>query len=209
MSSNYIGCDFSLNKPTICLLSNGLYSFYSWPFNINPKSVQKIGESGVNIIERTETRPKDLSASDLVRYDITNSNNLANSIIDTLNPFINKNTKFIFEGSSFASRGNIALQLTAWRYILVYKLSLVMSLDNIFSYSPQTLKATAHCSKKGMGKSDMIKVFIEEGPEHEFRKHLIKGELFNKGGKKWIEIVDDVIDSYYAVRTYMKKEEFL
>ena len=201
-----IGCDFSLKKPAACVLSNNVYSFYSWPNNIDKKVIEKIKNSGVTIIEREEEKPKKLSATELVHYDIIHSNNLADLIIKELSSFINKNTIFAFEGSSFASQGNVALQLTSWRYILIYKLSLIIPLKNIYTYSPQTLKATAECSKKGMGKKEMIEAFIQKGPNTKFREALINKELFNGGGKNYIDMTDDLVDSFWSIETYIKKE---
>jgi hypothetical protein len=204
---NIIGCDYSLNKPAITVFSNNQYYFYSWPYNISEKDIEKIKNNGVHITTRKEERPKKISSSDKVRFDIINSNNLADLIINDIKEYINEKTIFIFEGSSFGSYGNMALQLTSWRYILVYKLSLIMPLKNIYSYSPLTLKATAGCSKKGTKKGDMIESFIKNGPNTEFRQSLIDKKLFNGGGKNWIPIVDDLVDSYFCIETFKLKED--
>lgn len=202
---NIIGIDFSLNKPSACVLSNNKYSFYAWPYNIDEKFINALKENGVNVINRVESRYSGASSSDKVRNDIILSNNLANLIISTLNPFINSKTIFAFEGSSFASKGNVALQLTAWRYILVYKLSLLIPLNNIYSYSPLTLKSIAGCSKKGQKKEDMIKAFIKKGPDCSFVKSLREGKLMRPKATKWVDNVDDLIDAYWATETYLKK----
>ena len=206
MNENIIGIDFSLNKPCACVYANNQYSFYAWPYDINKKTLLALKEAGVNVIDRIETRDKLPSSSDKVRHDITNSSNLATLIIDTLKPFINNKTIFSFEGSSFGSSGNIALQLTAYRYILIYKLTELIDVKNIYNYSPMTLKSIAGCSERGKKKEDMIRAFISLNIKSPLTIALKEGKLKKPKCDKWIDNVDDLIDSYYALECFREKE---
>ena len=208
---NIIGIDFSLNKTGITIFDTITkeYKFFLFPYNFTDNNIKQFINCGVNVILRgDEVRLKEPTASEKVRNDVTNARNYAKLIVDTLKPYINKETIVAFEGSSFASKGNVALQLTAYRYILVDRLIDVMDIKNIFSYSPQTLKKTAECSQKGKSKNDMIEAFItyELGIKNLFQECLLNDKLQNKNAK-WLDGVDDIIDSFFALQTYLKLEK--
>lgn len=196
-----IGIDFSMSKPAACVYINRQYSFYSWPKELSIKNENAFKNVGVNIFKRIEVPNKDI-----VKYDIINSDILSNLIIKTLIPFLDEETDIAFEGSSFASRGNVTLSITAWRYILIYKLSKIVSIDNIFHYSPITIKKTAGCSQKGKKKEDMIRAFIESGVDLQLRHELkTTPEKFQKRTGTWIEHLDDLVDAYFTVETFLLK----
>jgi len=200
-----VGIDFSMSKPAACIYINSEYFFYSWPKELSIKNENIFKNAGINISKRIEVPNKDV-----VKYDIINSDILSDLIIKTLIPFLDKETNIAFEGSSFASRGNATLSITAWRYILIYKLSKIISLDNIFHYAPITIKKTAGCSQKGKKKEDMIKAFIESGVDLQLR-HELKAtpEKFQKRTGTWIEHLDDLVDAYWAVETFREKNSHL
>ena len=80
--------------------------------------------------------------------------------------------------------------------------------ENMTTYPPITIKKTAECAKKGMGKKEMIDAFITDGKKNKFRKNLINNrELFLKKTGTYIDHLDDLVDSYWAIETYLKKND--
>lgn len=199
---NIIGIDFSISKTACCVFSDNQHKFFLFPKEIKPKLKELYTNNDVNIIERTTQQ-----IDDITKYDIVNASNLADLIILTLKEYLNNETIIAFEGSSFSSRGNVTLSLTAWRYILIYKLINIINIDNIHTFSPITIKSAAGCAKRGMNKKDMINAFIEKGPECKLRDVLkTTPELFmKKGGNNWIEGIDDIADSLWVLETLRKK----
>jgi len=201
---NLISFDFSISKPTACMLYNEKYYFFSWPKNLNEKYKNIYLNSGVTISKRTEH----VELNDIMQTEVINASNLANDIIIVLKEYLDNISYISFEGLSYASKGNVTLSLSGWRYIFQYCLSKYIPIENMFTYSPITVKSIAGCAKRGMGKTDMINAFIKNGPICKFRLSLFeKTEIFmKKGGNSWIDNVDDFVDSYWILETLRKKE---
>lgn len=200
---NCIGIDFSIAKPAACIYKNNEYLFYLWPKDIKQKNKKLFEEAGVIVIERTP-----VEINDLTRFDIVNSNILSHMIINTLTEHIDENTLISCEGTSFASRGNMMISIVVWKYILLHKLSKLVPIQNIFSYSPITIKSTAGCAKKGSKKFDMINAFIEYGPECKLRNILRENKIdyLKKNSCNYIDGLDDCIDSFFILETLRRKE---
>jgi hypothetical protein len=145
---NIIGFDFSINKPAATIFSNDKYYFYIWPFNLSEKYSNLFKTSGVNVIKRTDEKEEKNDLSSKMRYEIENSTYLSKLIVETLVSYLNKETLISFEGLSYASSGDIGLQLSAYKYMLMLELSKFVPLSNMFTYSPMTIKSIAGCSKK-------------------------------------------------------------
>jgi hypothetical protein len=203
MKKSILAFDFSIAKPACCHYDGSNYSFYFWPKTLS-KQQSIFKEAGVNVILRNN-----VEIVDITRYDIINADILGDLIIDTLTPFLNKETIIVFEGSSYGSFGNQSISLPSWRYILIYKLyKMFNSLDNLYTFSPITVKSTAGCAKRGMQKDDVIKAFINSGKDIPFRNYLeVNQPLFQKKSAKktWIDGLDDLVDSYFILETYLKK----
>ena len=192
---NLIAFDFSMAKPAAALLIENKIIFYSWPKDLTDNNIKTFKNMGINISSR-ETIPN----NDVVRYDIINADNLSEQIIKDLSMFITKNTIIAFEGSSFSSKGNVTLSLTAWRYLLIYKLSKLIDINNIYTYAPITIKKTAGCSKKGTKKADMIEAFKTLPLEFSDYVRNHEGEFKTKKGN-WIAHIDDIVDAYWCLET--------
>lgn len=205
---NLIGFDFSINKPAAFIYSNGSYSFFGWPYGMKDKHKQQYHEAGVTIIDRTDTKDKGDNVSSKLRYEVANSKYLANLIFDSIKDYLNEETYIGFEGLSYGSSGDVVLQLGGYKYMLMDKLTERTPLKNMFTYSPITIKKTAGCSKRGMNKKDMIESFINENIDLRFKNSLRKkrDEFMKKGGKNWIDFVDDLVDSYWTLETLRIKE---
>ena len=205
---NLIGVDFSINKPAACVFSNNNYYFYAWPYQLQQKYLDIYKDSGVTIIERTDTKDKGENLSSKMIYEVKNSYYLANLITNTLCQYFDIDTYFGFEGLSYASSGDVVLQLGGYKYMLMHRLSDFVPLKKMYTYSPITVKSIAGCAKRGMGKSDMINEFIQNGPDCKFRLTLSENreKFMKKGGKTWIDGVDDFVDSYFVLETLRRKE---
>jgi hypothetical protein len=203
-----IGFDFSLNKPAACILHKNQYSFMSWPYGLNEKIKKVYKDSGVHIVERTDDKEKGDNVSEKMRYEVENSRYMANLIRDSLKPFLNSTIYLAFEGLSYGSEGSSVIQLGGYKYMLMDALSEFVPLDNMFTYSPITIKSVAGCAKKGMGKPEMINKFISEGPHCIFNHELKESpdKFKTPKSKNWIVHLDDLVDSYWVIQTIIKKE---
>lgn len=201
---NLIAFDFSIAKPAAVIFSNNTYLFYSWPKDMSVKNKNLFLSSDINIMNRKPL----IQCNDVLKYDLINARLLSEQIISDLQDFINDETIVAFEGLSYASKGNQTLSLAGWRYIFISMLSNSMPLDHMFTYSPITVKSVAGCAKRGMGKPDMIQAFIDHGPHCGFHHELKEDPLSfkKKGGKTWIEHLDDLVDSYWVLETLRVKE---
>jgi hypothetical protein len=205
-----IGFDFSINKPAACIYSNNNYSFYSWPFGLSENLKNIFREAGVHLIDRDDEKYKGTDSSEKMRWEVSNSIYLSDLIISGLPEIDLANTQIVFEGLSFASSGNVVLQLSGYKYILMKSLyDKGVSFPHMATYAPITLKKTAGCSKKGMGKKEMIDAFIESKEDIPFRNYLeLNKSLFQKKTGTWIDHLDDLVDSYFCVKTFLEKNSF-
>jgi len=206
-----IGLDFSINKPAATIFHNDMYYFMSWPYGLPDKVAAVYENSGVRIIKRTDDKIKGDNISEQMRYQIKNSVYLAKLIFDSLLQYLDKDTIIGFEGLSYASSGDVVLQLGGYKYMLMNELSKKVPLKNMFTYSPQTVKSIAGCAKRGMGKKEMIEAFISKGPHCIFNHEIKENKmLFTKKGRNgninFIEHLDDVCDSYWVLETMRVKQ---
>lgn len=208
MNKTIIGADFSINKPAFCILKDNTYNFLSVPFGLPKNKMDLYNEAGVSIIERTDKKYKGTDSSEKIRWEVQNANYLGNLIAYNLFKGLDtKNVIVVFEGFSFASKGNVAIQLGGYKYILMTIFNdYGISWDNMITYPPISIKKAAECAKKGMGKKEMIDAFIENGDKNKFRRYLINNrESFLKKTGTYIDHLDDLIDSYWAIKTYFQK----
>jgi hypothetical protein len=203
-----IGFDFSINKPAACVLHKNKYYFISWPYGLKEEIIKTYINAGVEIIGRKDDKEKGETLSSKMRYEVENAKYLSNLIAGSLFPYLNIDTFIAFEGLSYASSGDVVLQLGGYKYMLMSKLSEVVPLKNMFTYSPITIKSIAGCAKRGMGKTEMINEFIKSGPLCKFRLTLFeKPELFQSiKAKNWIIHLDDLVDAYWTLMTLREKE---
>ena len=207
--------DFSMNKPAMaCLIENEL-SFYIWPLNIDKVAQEKLDSCDINIVNRklNPIKDKSLNESELIIEHVTRSTNLAKLIVGTILKIIrpyNYNIDDIIianEGFAFAAKGDAALDLSGYKYILMKEL-----IDNGFSnfktYSPITIKSTAGCAKNGMKKDDMITALGNEDNDLHLFIHTIRdhNDILKKK-TSYVMCVDDLADAYWCLKTVVKKED--
>lgn len=220
MSQNvYIGFDFSINKPAATIYYNKKFYFYFWPAKITQKKIDAYNKYGIVVHSRNldSIDTKKTENSQLVLIHTIRSTDLANLIISDIDNLL-KNTLDVpedynlyvcSEGLSYASKGDATLNLATYKGVLLSKIyeHYNDNLKRLYTYSPLSLKSTAGCATKDKSgdKLAMIKSFIENtGKNFLFSQGLLSGELVSK--TNFFEGVDDLVDSYWALKTMIKKE---
>lgn len=220
MKSIFIGFDFSMNKPAATLLYDQQFYHLIWPSDLSEKHQNIYKEHDVYCYSRglSAVSTKDKNSQIVLEHTIR-STELANLIIDTLDYIIDdvlkisSNTPIYIssEGLSYGSKGDAALNLATYKGVLLSKLyeKYKDRLYGLYTYSPITLKATAGCAAKSKqtSKTPMIDAFMREPVNNKFHNGLIAGDFINK--TTYIHCVDDIVDSYWALITMIKKEGFI
>jgi len=203
-----IGFDFSINKPAACVYENNTYQFYSWPIGLNEKIIKIYRDSGVNLFYREDKRNFLGDSSEKMRNDVSNAVYLSNLIISSFSHKEFHNDIIVFEGLSFASKGNVVLQLGGYKYILMKEFyDKSVPWDHMITYAPITLKKTAGASKKGMGKKEMIESFLKKNSCSFAQIINSNKNLFQKKTGNWIDHLDDLVDSFWAIETFKEKNK--
>ena len=213
----YVGFDFSMNKPAATIYWNNRYFFYFWPLDLQDKKVKMYKDVEVVVHARNikSIVEKDIESSKLVLIHTIRSIDLANMIIKDLDALIIDTLKIedyelyvCSEGLSFGSKGDATLNLATYKGVLLAKIyeHYGDNLKRLYTYAPITLKSTAGCAGKETIKlkTAMIQAFIKERNNIPFRVALEKGKL--KAKVNYLTGVDDLVDSYWALQTMVKKE---
>lgn len=219
-----IGFDFSIEKPACCIYDGTTYKFKSWAWSLSPKLTEIYQSAGIEVITRNEPKFKNLDVSSKMQEDVKRGMFVADMI---LNSFTKEeltedpDTWIIWEGLSFASSGNVVLQLGGFKYLVMAKFDDIVSIDRQLTYAPQTIKKTAGCStkitdpktgkKKSQGKPEMIQSFVDTKENILLRNTMESSrDLFRKkGDRNWIDHLDDLVDSYWLVKTFLEKRDTL
>jgi hypothetical protein len=205
-----IGIDFSINKPALSIYYKDKYKFICFPYEISSKNKEALLSCDIQVIERNDNKEKGDSISSKMRYEVINANYLAELIYKYIEIYLNSNSYVVFEGLSYASSGDVVLQLGGYKFLLMNKLSSKIPFCNIYTYSPLTVKATAGAAGRGKNKEDMINSFIKSSPDSRLRYVMLNNpEIIQKKTGKWIDNIDDVVDSYFIIQTLLSKENFL
>ena len=228
---NIIGFDFSINKPAACIWNQtkrlGIdddYVFFGWPYNLSQR-IEDIYRDDAKIavindrhleLDTLGSKPnpyyhvkeKEIDVSAKMRNEVENAQKLSQMITATLRPWLQKDTLIGFEGLSFGSKGDVVLQLGGYKYVIMMALSEFVPYENMFTYSPITVKKTAECSKRGMNKNDVIESFINNSHPNKLKTALKNNRdlYMKKGNKNFIDHLDDLVDSYWVLETLRDKE---
>lgn len=206
--------DFSMSKPAMCYYYKNKIHFWCFPMKIDEKSLDILRASNINVINRNlpSIDKKTFDSHTLVKEHINRANNLSNIIVNTINDIIKKNNIkkenviIATEGLSFASKGDAMLDLSGYKYVLLSKIS-ELNINNIFTYSPITIKNVAGCSKKdNKGKLPMIEKIKEEKSNHIFITNLKNQPEMLKKKTSFVQCVDDLVDAYWCLKTVIIKE---
>lgn len=210
-----VAFDFSCNKPAACILVNGKYHYYAWPSNIDKVSEQKLKTCDVNVTDRRlpPLSKKDTDSTSLIIEHVTRAKSLADAIIGDVTTLLKDNgitdystVTVANEGFSFASNGDATLDLAGYKYILMDKL-ITAGFTNLKTYAPITIKSTAGCARKGMGKAEMIAATGTCPDCHRFNRAIADSSYMLKKKTAYVQCVDDLADAYWCLRTAIKKEK--
>lgn len=224
----YIGIDFSIDKPAMTFkMPDGEYAFFIFPLNI-PASLEKLYiDADVDCSNRklNSISKKELDSSQIVNCHIERAYHLAQLVKDKILEVILNYSKpgeksliyLATEGLAFSAKGDAALDLATYKGILLstlYKTFIInnqfsnIQLVNNYTYSPITIKSIAGCATKDKrkDKTAMIKAFMEESTNTKFENMLKTTDLFN-AKTNYKKCVDDIVDSYWALKTMIIKEK--
>lgn len=199
----------------MCIFHDNKIHFYTWPLNIDKKSIDILTECNIHVYNRdlSPINKKQYDSNSLVYEHVKRCSALINLIINDIMSFIQlynidkDNIIISSEGLSYASNGDATLNLAAYKQALLVKLY-ENGLTNIKTYSPITIKATAGKSKKGEGsKTAMIDAIKEEERTHKFIEILATDDSKLKKKTAYIQTIDDLVDAYWCYKTTMKKED--
>ena len=226
--------DFSINKPaaTVWRTSNNSFGnpvFLIWPISLTKKEdiiySNLMYDSGngffcTNRDLEAISKSSNLTSSEMAVEHTKRSVELANMIIKDLDSLIGdeKELYFVSEGLAFSSKGNSVLDLATYKGVLMSKIYERYPTVKIYTYAPMTIKSVAGCAKKDKAgdKHAMIKAFLSESclGDNAFWKSLSNGELSyevekgkRKGETEYIHCIDDIVDSYFAMKTFIEKEK--
>ena len=218
MTHTIFAFDFSMNKPAMTVLCKGKMDFYVWPSSIDDKSYNTLLYSGISVTSRNLPSMKDAKHDQhsLIMEHVKRAVDLANIIVHTINSIvrksdINKSDVIIAnESFAFSAKGDATLDLSGYKYILMYTL-IENGYSNFRTYSPITIKKTADCSKKGLGKDAMItafgKAFDKDKPHcnHPIMETLLNNPQNLKKKTNYVLCMDDIADSYWCMITALNE----
>lgn len=208
----YIGIDFSLNSPAVCVQrKSGKYDFISF-FNFGnrnlndvklPKAFQTHKE--LNSINAIQAIPynRNIKSSDFMereREKLIDGKLVASNIINMItNKYGIENIKIALEGFSYGSTGNSFIDIVQYNTFLRSELLNVYGADKIYIMQPSHVKKLA-------GKGNANKHYMANAFQSNILKdsNLEKTILWNWSkdkdySEKIPKPVDDLIDSYFIL----------
>lgn len=205
MIKTMTGIDFSIKSPAAVVLHKNKYHFFSWQWKLG-KVHEALKLAGVNVIvpHDYESFPGDESTYK-ERTFTTECDSLTDSISKTLKKYAGP---YAIEGFSFGSTGNRLSQLSGYQHVLRYKMNKDFTVKNMWIFAPMTVKATA--GKGNFNKEKMLEAFMNsedpillKTPFFQALKSMPE-EFQNKKGA-FLKPVDDLIDSYWVLKTLERK----
>lgn len=208
----YIGIDFSLNSPGVCVqLPNGNYQFISffnfgnriWGSHKTPKSFklhEELSESDTII---TIPYYRNITSDDFVqkeREKLDDGKSIAELISNFLDSLYGtQNVKVALEGFSYGSKGNSFIDIVQYNTFLRSKLIETYTSDNIYIMQPKHVKK--HAGNGNANKHLMVSAFQNNVLND---KDLVKTKFW-----KWLSKqnfndkipspVSDLVDSYFIL----------
>jgi hypothetical protein len=205
-----LGIDFSIKSPAVTLLSGDDLVFFAYPRNGTAKEnvLLSLDDAGVQVyrLPNEEPLPKKSTIAVRERSSLEDATMQIESIYKSFCERLNDKILVGIEGFSFASTGNRLAQISGYQWVLRYLLHKEggMKAEDFYIFAPMTVKATA--GKGNYKKDDMINAFLQSD-DPRLHKSLFWQKLKNesssfqnkKGG--WEKPIDDIIDSYWVLRT--------
>ncbi len=213
----YVGIDFSLNSPSLCIFNSTEYEFISFSNYEKDSLIKKKIPKALEIHkELLDNKYADIYLYDRRRKNddyaidqfqkIQDATNLANDIINILTKKVNnsKNINIAIEGFSYGSKGNAFIDLIIFNSFLRSKLYDNFG-NNISVFSPSAIKMHA-------GKGNANKLMMYEYFKKNVLKDIILGQsLFWKwltnndnkcvnAKKDIVKPIDDLVDAYFICK---------
>jgi hypothetical protein len=209
------GVDFSIKSPAVCIrYTDGTLDFLSFPRTDVIKEDLEITLNACDVLvtklQKEPSLPKTAILTERERSSLNDSWMEVSAIMEAIKECEDDCIeKWAIEGFSFASTGNRLAQLSGYQWLLRHDLSITFGLkaEDMWVFAPMTVKATA--GKGNFKKEQMIDAFLaEEDPglrEHPFWQKITTdpSSFQNKKGA-WLKPIDDIIDSYWILRTLEK-----
>jgi Holliday junction resolvasome RuvABC endonuclease subunit len=195
MFITFLALDYSINYSTICILKENSIKFHSIirdkKFTKKEKLIlEKLIDTGIftyEIIDKVEN---------INELRILDAENIAKKIIKIINE--NKIKEIAIEGFSFNSIGRSLSDVYGYQYIFRY---LLLKNNIMFKlFSPATIKKIA--GKGNFNKLQMVESFIKN--ENNYKNLNILKEIYiNYKSNKLIKPLDDIVDSFWVLQTYL------
>lgn len=200
-----IGIDFSIKSPAATVLHNGEYHFFSWQWGTG-KVHESLRIAGVNVVIPNNYTSFSGDESTFKERTFTNEcDSLTSAIVTSIGQY---EGPYAIEGFSFGSTGNRLAQLSGYQHVLRYKMNAIYGTGNMWIFAPMTVKATA--GKGNFNKEKMLEAFMNSDDPILLNTPFFKAlkntpeEFQNKKGA-WHKPIDDIIDSYWVLKTLIKK----
>lgn len=219
-----ISIDFSVNSPAMSLYLNDAIYFYSFFRKKNYTSKSKVL---INFLEKYVdiTIIDDLAeGKDFVernKIEMADAIYLNNTIIKKVIDFIKNNSDnikdiiLVFEGFSYNSIGNRTIQLVLYQSILRYMFInyLNLSTNNIFIFTPQTIKKYVGEKNRNKDKEFMVKnffSFIQSDTQfksdwfNHIKENLKRYKNYTINKKHIVKPFDDLVDSFWILKCFFE-----
>jgi len=212
-----LGIDFSLTSTAVTLKNSTEYVFYTFARETAVKAdvATSLKNSGVavHLVPAEAPLPKKATITERERSSVEDAYVLINKIVDQFKYLHDPITAYGIEGFSFGSTGNRLAQIAGYQWALRWEMrNIGMSTENFWVFSPMTVKATA--GKGNFKKEQMIEAFINSDDpllqENGFWLAIKNNpEQFQTKRGNWLKPIDDIVDSYWVLRTTELNKELL
>jgi hypothetical protein len=218
-----ISIDFSVNSPAMLLYLNDDIYFYSFFRKKNYTAKSKVL---INFIEKyvDVTLMDDLiKGKDFIernKIEMADAIYLNNTIVKKVIDFIKNNNNIkdiilVFEGFSYNSIGNRTIQLVLYQSILRYMFInyLNLPINNIFIFTPQTIKKYVGEKNRNKDKEFMVKnffSFIQINTQfkskwfNHIKENLEQYKNYTINKKHIVKPFDDLVDSFWILKCFFE-----
>jgi hypothetical protein len=207
-----IGIDFSIKSPAVSLVKNQedlLFFCFPRTGTAKEKVLENLTAAGVYVLQLTNEPPlaKKASIAERERSSLMDAKMQVESVfLRVESHHMNESVTVGIEGFSFASTGNRLAQISGYQWLLryLYLTQGQMAPENFHVFSPMTVKATA--GKGNFKKEEMIAAFLSSDDKRLTSNPFwlaMKNtpELFQNKKGGWEKPIDDIVDSYWVLRT--------
>ena len=211
----YIGIDYSINSPAVCILHNNNFYYYNRYNKVRTSArsmliIERLCDvQNVELIVINNKEQVNYSESEKLDYSLELSGCIMSFIETKIKELcINKDdVRIAIEGLSYGSKGNRLADIAGFQYILRNKIKDAGFIFKIFA--PTTIKKFA--GKGNLSKPELIKIFINQ---KDVENNYLRNELVDKGdyyikNNEWYKSIDDLVDSYWIVKFLQFFEENL